>query len=121
MIISDSEYEIMTIIWKAHPVGSKEIIDEIKSKKDWSPQTVKTLINRLMKKGAIDYKKEGRLYYYFPLIEKETFLKKENSSFLKKFYNNSISQVVTHFVEQSDISKEEIEALRKILNEVDHD
>lgn len=121
MKISDSEYQVMNIIWACHPIGSKEIIEQLESKKDWTPQTIKTLINRLMTKGAIDFKKEGRVYFYSPLLDRETFLKNENKSFLKKFYNNSISQVVSHLVKESEISKDEIAALRKILDEVEND
>lgn len=54
MKISDSEYEVMKIIWGCHPIGSKEIIEQLGTIKDWTPQTVKTLINRLMKRGVID-------------------------------------------------------------------
>lgn len=119
--ISDSEFEVMKIIWSKPGVYANEIINVLKETTDWTPQTIKTLINRLLKKEVIDYRKEGRQYAYFSLIDEEDYLKKESRSFIKKFYNNSISQVVNHFVEDRKVSKDEIDALRKLLDEVEAD
>lgn len=119
--ISDSEFEVMKIIWSKPSVYANEIIDVLKETTDWTPQTIKTLINRLLKKEVIGYRKEGRQYAYFSLIDEDDYLKKESKSFIKKFYNNSISQVVNHFVEDRKVSKDEIDALRKLLDEVEVD
>lgn len=120
-VISDSEFEVMKVIWSKESAYAQEIIEVLSQSTDWSPQTIKTLINRLLKKEVIDYKKEGRQYLYFPLIKEEDYIKSENQSFIKKFYNNSISQVVNHFIDGKKVSKSEIEALRKLLDEVETD
>ena len=70
--ISDSEYIIMDIIWSKHPIGSKEIIDQLDSSQ-WTPQTIKTLINRLLKKEIIDYKKEGRFIITILYMKRMSF------------------------------------------------
>lgn len=120
-IISDGEYEIMKVIWEKHPAYAKDIIDQLGEKMNWTPQTIKTMINRLLKKEVIGYEKDGRQYAYYPLIEQELYLKSESKSFFSKFYNNSISQVVNYFVDDHKVTKEDIEALRKLLDEVDTD
>ncbi|WP_273320808.1 BlaI/MecI/CopY family transcriptional regulator [Vallitalea guaymasensis] len=115
--ISDSEYEIMKIIWKTHPIKSQEIIDLVDVHKNWSEKTIKTIINRLLKKGAIGYEKESKAYLYYPLIKEVDYRKIENQSFLKKVYNGSFNAMIVNFVKDMKLSSQEIDELKKLLDE----
>lgn len=115
--ISDGEYEIMKIIWKTHPVKSQKIIEQVDADNNWSEKTIKTMINRLLKKEAIGYKKDGKSYLYYPLIKESDYRRIENQSFLQRVYNGSLNTMFTHFIKDMKLSKEELDELKKLLDE----
>jgi BlaI family penicillinase repressor len=114
--ISDAELEIMKIIWKNSHITANNIVQQLQDKTDWKPNTVKTLINRLLKKNVIDFNKEGKEYYYYALVEEQSYINAESSSFLKKVFNGSINSMIINFVNSKKISEKEIEELKDILN-----
>ena len=67
--ISEAEHQVMKVIWNDNPITAMEIIKELTKVTDWKPNTIKTFINRLLKKGAVGYEKSGKEYNYYPLIE----------------------------------------------------
>lgn len=113
--ISNSEWEVMKIIWKHPKITSNKIIQELKNKKSWKPSTVKSLINRLLKKNVISFNKSGNEYLYFPLISKDDCIKLESKSFIDKVFNGSIKSMLLTFVKSEDISKKDIDELKSIL------
>lgn len=115
--ISESEWEVMKLLWKSNPLSSEDIIHGLSPKHSWSAQTIKTFITRLSNKGVISYKKEGRLYYYFPLFSKEEYIKYENSSFLKRVYDGALDMLLTNFLAEKELSVEELEQLENILKD----
>ncbi len=114
--ISDSEFEVMKIIWELNPIRTKEITELLSTKKDWTEQTIKTLINRLLNKDAISFKKEGRTYFYYPLIDEKDYINKESKSFLQKFYDGSLNAMFSYFIKDKNLSKSDIEELKKLLD-----
>ncbi|MCM1991961.1 BlaI/MecI/CopY family transcriptional regulator [Oceanirhabdus seepicola] len=119
--ISDSEFEVMKIIWEIHPVRAKQINELLSTKKDWTEQTIKTLINRLLKKNAISFKKEGRTYLYYPIITEKDYMNRESKSFLQKFYDGSLNAMFSYFIKDKNLSKGDIEELKKLLEESSQD
>ncbi|ARE88331.1 BlaI/MecI/CopY family transcriptional regulator [Clostridium formicaceticum] len=119
--ISDAEWEVMKLIWNDNPRTSEEIISALSPKMGWSAQTVKTLINRLLKKGIIDFEKEGRIYKYYPLISRGDYIRIENKSFLEKVYDGALSMLVSNFLEEESLSEKEIERIQKILEKKKHE
>ncbi len=79
--ISESEWEVMKLLWKSSPLTSEEIIQDLSTKHSWSAQTIKTFITRLTNKGVISYEKKGRIYYYYPLLSNDKYIKSENEFF----------------------------------------
>lgn len=114
--ISDSEWQVMKIIWQNHTVTSMEIINRLQKKTNWKAPTIKTLINRLLKKDAISFNKKGKEYYYFPIISEDECIKEESQSFLNKVFNGSLSSMVVNFVNAENLSNDEIEELKSILD-----
>lgn len=115
--ISNSEYDIMKIIWEKNPIKAQEIIEQVDLSNEWTEKTIKTMINRLLKKGAISYEKEGKAYLYYPLIKESDYIKMENNSFLKRIYNGSFNSMVVNFVKDMNLSPEEIDELKNLLDE----
>lgn len=115
--ISDSEYEVMKVIWKHYPIKANDIVEIIRPHRDWEEKTVKTLINRLMKKGIITYEKDGKAYLYVPKVSESEYKKIENRSFLKRVYDGSVKAMFSAFIKDVKLSEEEIEELKSILED----
>ncbi|AUM98163.1 BlaI/MecI/CopY family transcriptional regulator [Clostridium botulinum] len=115
--ISAAEWEVMKLLWKESPLTSEKIINSLTEKMDWSTQTVKTFITRLLKKEAIGFEKVGRAYNYYPLISEDECIKAENESFLQKVYDGAVGMLFTRFLEEETLSEEEIEELEQILKD----
>lgn len=115
--ISDSELEVMKLVWEKDSITSEEIITGLSEKMNWNPQTIKTFITRLVKKEVISYKRSGRTYYYYSLISKEEYVKSENKTFLQRLYDGAIDRLLLNFIEDEDISMEDIDKLQQILND----
>lgn len=113
--ISAAEWEVMKLLWKENPLTSEKIINSLTSKMDWSTQTVKTFITRLVKKEVIGFEKVGRTYNYYPLISEDECIKAENQSFLQKVYDGAVSMLFTKFLEEESLSEKEIEELEQLL------
>lgn len=114
--ISDSEWEVMKIIWSKEEATANEIIDNLKGKQEWKNTTIKSLINRLLNKEAIGFRKSGKEYFYYPLISEEECIKEESQSFLKKVFNGSLNEMVLNLVKSEKLTQEDINELRDILN-----
>lgn len=114
--ISDSELEVMKIIWENPDITANKIIGILENRVEWKPNTIKTLINRLLKKNAIGFNKEGKEYYYYALVDKDIYINAESESFLQRIFNGSINSMVLNFVKNKKMSDEDIEELKSILN-----
>ncbi|MBU5438104.1 BlaI/MecI/CopY family transcriptional regulator [Tissierella sp. MSJ-40] len=115
--ISESELEIMKLLWKSSPLSSNEIIDSLSDRTDWSSQTIKTFINRLLNKQVIDFEKSKKSYLYYPLISYDEYVKKENTSFLERVYDGAVDMFFSKFLEEENLSEKEIEHLEEILKQ----
>ena len=116
--ISETEWEIMRVVWAQSPVTAADIIDQL-SKDDptWHPVTAKTLLNRLVKKGALGYDLDGRAYVYKALVKERDCVNAASSSFLDRVFDGSLSTMVAHFVEHRKLSAKQVKELRKALEE----
>jgi BlaI family penicillinase repressor len=115
--IADSEWRIMKMIWKKSPQTSGGIIDQLRDTTRWNPKTVKTLLNRLVKKGALAFNKEGRIYLYYPLVDEKKCVREESRSFLNRVYDGALQPMLAAFLEEEKLSKNEIQELKRILEE----
>ncbi len=114
--ISDSELEVMKILWRMGVATSPEIIDELSKISDWSKTTIKTLLTRLVKKECVSQEKvDGALYLYKPLISEKEYKRNENENFITKLYKGSVNDMLLNFVEEKQISKSDIKKLLKMI------
>lgn len=114
--ISDSEWQIMKIVWKKSPITASEIINDLKCDSTWSSKTIHTLISRLVKKEALGIEKSSPHYLYSPLVSEEECRKEETKSFLQKVYDGSINLLISNFIKEDKLTEDEIEELQRILN-----
>ena len=113
--ISESEQLVMKAIWADNPITANRIVEVLSKATAWKPKTIKTLINRLLQKGVVGYEKTGREYHYHPLIEEDVFVKAESHSFLRRVFGGSMKPMLATMVENEDLSPEDIEDLKRIL------
>ena len=115
--ISEAEYEVMKIVWANAPISTNEVVEKLVETTTWTPKTIQSLLARLVKKGALDYDKNGRVFVYTPLVKEEEYLQKESNTFLNRFYNGMLSSMVVNFLKQDKLSQDDIQELRRILDE----
>jgi BlaI family penicillinase repressor len=115
--ISDTEWEIMRILWKKHPATASDVIEKLSSNDPtWHPKTARTLLARLVQKKALDYQTNGRAYVYSPLVSEEECIATASESFLDRVFGGSLQPMLAHFVEGRKLSEEELVELRKLLD-----
>jgi len=113
--ISDAEWEIMKLLWANHPQSANALVEALENTQHWKPKTIKTLINRLLTKQAIGFKKNGRQYLYYPKVSKDTCVQSESQSFLKKVFNGAAKPMLAAMIESDNLSLDDIEELKQIL------
>ena len=114
--VTESEYEIMKVLWKEeHPISLGEILKKL-SKTKWSRNTVGTMLVRLCEKGVVSYEQKGKSYLYYAVLKEKDYSISETKSFLMKLYDGSVGNLVASLYENKEISQEEIDSLRKIIN-----
>lgn len=116
--ISETEWEIMRVVWAKAPCSASEIIETLaQADPSWHPKTIKTYLNRLVSKKALGYCKEGRAYVYRPLVTEKESVSAASQSFLERVFGGSLRPMLAHFVEHKKLSPEEIRDLKRILEE----
>ena len=119
MQISEAESVVMEALWRRSPLGADEVVAALADSQDWQEPTIKTLLNRLLNKGAIAAEKDGRKYLYTPLLKREDWLLRESKGLLDRLFGGRIAPLVAHFSEQRKLSKKDIAELKKLIGEID--
>lgn len=115
--ISDGEWPVMKVLWERAPQTANEVVAALEKQVSWHPRTVKTLLNRLVGKGALGFEREGRMYRYYPLVEEQVCVRAASASFLDRIYDGAAQPMLAHILEREDLTPEEIAELRRILDE----
>ena len=114
--ISDAEWDVMKVVWDAEPVAASDVAAKLADQRDWHPQTVKTLLTRLVAKGALAYKAEGKRYLYRSRISREACAKRESRTFLSRVFDGAATPAVVHLITHSKFSPDELKQLRQLLD-----
>lgn len=114
--ISDAEYEVMKVIWSHAPISTNGVTEKLSNTTSWSPKTIHTLLNRLVKKKAITYNKESRVFVYTPLITQEEYLNHKSNIFLNQYFDGNLSSLMNNYIHNKKISDEELSELRRLLD-----
>ena len=115
--ISEAEWEVMKALWQRSPQTANELADAVAPPNEWNPLTVKTLINRLVRKKVIGRVKEGRAFLFHPLIRQADCAVAATESFLDRVFNGSLNPMLTYLDQQKKLSRKQIAELKRILKE----
>ena len=115
--ISESEWEVMNVLWKKAPQTATEVISALQEQIDWKPKTVRTLLDRLVHKKVIGVNKDQRVYTFFPLYSQDECQRAEAQSFIKRIYGGALKSMLVQFIQEDSLSEEDIRELHSILNE----
>jgi len=119
MRITEAESEVMRVLWQRQPMAAEEVAAALASTQAWQDATVKTLLNRLLKKGAIRAERDGRRYRYSPVLQHEAWLLGESEGLLDRLFDGRVAPLVSHFSRHRKLSGKDIADLRKLLEEID--
>jgi BlaI family penicillinase repressor len=114
--LTKAEEQIMQILWELEKGFVKDIIKHLPKPKP-AYNTVSTIIRILEKKGFVSHQAYGNTYQYFPVINKEEYTKAYLKSIVKNYFSDSFKEMVSFFTTEENISIEELEELRKMINE----
>jgi predicted transcriptional regulator len=116
--ISEAESLVMDVLWRVGmPAGSEDVVKAL-SKQKWQETTVKTLLGRLLRKGAIKASRDQRRYLYVPVLTREQWLSFESTRLLDRLFGGRVAPLVTHFGQHHRLSKQDIADLKRLIAEM---
>ncbi|MDQ2877631.1 MAG: BlaI/MecI/CopY family transcriptional regulator [Pseudomonadota bacterium] len=116
--ISDAEHAVMEVLWDESPLTAQDVVERIPAGRDWSANTVKTLLGRLLAKKAITHEADGRRYLYRPLVARKDYVETESRRLMDRLFGGKLTPLVAHLAERDALTDQdiaEIEALLKAL------
>ena len=115
--ISPAEAAVMEILWQRSPAGTDEIVTALAPHRQWHESTIKTLLNRLLRKGAIRASKEGRRNLYLPVLKREEWLSDESAGLLDRLFGGRVAPFVAHFSRHRKLTRRDVEELKRLIGE----
>jgi len=116
--ISESESLVMEVLWTRAPQTADEIAATLGPANNWQDATVKTFLNRLLKKGVIRAEYEGRRYLYSPVLQRADWVDAQSRSVLDRLFGGRVAPLVAHFSEREALSRDDIAELRKLIEKL---
>lgn len=115
--ISDAESHVMDRLWQRAPQTAEELAAELGTAQGWQPSTVKTLLNRLLYKGAIAAERDGRRFLYSAVLQRDAWQRNQSVSMIDRLFGGRLAPLVAQFASQRKLSKADIAALKALLKE----
>jgi BlaI family penicillinase repressor len=115
--ISDAEWQVMQVVWERKAATAAEVIAALSGTTGWQHRTVRTLLARLVDKGALAAEADGNRYVYRPLVSRGKCVREESRSFLQRVFGGDAAELLVHFVRDADLPPERIEELKRLLDE----
>ena len=119
MQISEAESVVMEVLWSRSPLGADDVVAALSTRSDWAEPTIKTLLNRLLKKGAIQAERDGRRYLYSPVLTRESWVASQSEGVLERLFGGRVAPLVAHFSERGKLSQDDIDELKRLIGEID--
>ncbi len=119
MQVSEAESIVMEVLWGRSPLGSDEVVAALAARSDWAEPTIKTLLNRLLKKGAIRAERDGRRYLYSPVLTRDAWVASQGEGVLDRLFGGRVAPLVAHFSERGKLSQDDIDELKRLIGEID--
>ena len=106
----------MLVLWNQSPVTETEIVERLTAAKGWSSSTARTLLRRLVKKGAVTLDPQNRPYQYKPEVSRAECVQRESESFLRRVFSGEPASMLLHFVERTNLSADDVKRLKRVLS-----
>ena len=119
--ISDSEFIVMEVLWRQHPLTAEMVIDATAVKNNWKGNTVRTLLNRLLKKGAISAERIDRKNYYAPALSRDLVVGSKSETFLKQLFDGRLAPFVSHLSKGNQLSADDVAELKLLIKSLEDD
>lgn len=119
MQISEAESVVMEVLWSGSPRSSEDVIAELARDHDWQVSTIKTLLGRLVKKGAVRAEKDGRRFSYSPVLTRDAWVHGQSTSLLERVFDGRLAPLVAHFTEKHKLSRKDIAEVKRLLEDLD--
>ena len=119
MQVSEAESVVMEVLWSRSPLGADDVVAALSARSDWAEPTIKTLLNRLLKKGAIQAERDGRRYLYSPVLTRESWVASQSEGVLERLFGGRVAPLVAHFSERGKLSQDDIDELKRLVGEID--
>ncbi len=117
--ISEAESRVMDVLWQRAPQTSGEIVAILAEPTGWHEKTIRTLLNRLLGKGAISASKDGRRYLYSPRLRREDWQQLESRSLLDRVFGGKVAPLLAHFSQHEELTAKDLAELRKLIDAID--
>lgn len=121
MRITEAESQVMEALWRNSPLSADQIVADVTARQPWGEATVKTLINRLLKKKALKSERVDGRHQYRALVDRAAYVQAESQSLLDRLFGGELSPLVAHFANQRALKPEEVARLRKLIEELPKD
>ena len=118
--VSDAEAMVMEVLWDSSPRSAEEVIAALAESTGWAEPTIKTLLNRLLNKGAVSALKDGRRYLYSPVLRREAWVQQQSEGLLARLFGGRVAPLVAHFSERGQLSAADIAELKRLVSELDN-
>ncbi len=115
MQLTKTEEELMNHLWKLEKAFMKDLLDAYPEPKP-ATTTIATLLKRMTDKGFVGYTLFGNSREYFPLVKKKDYFSKHVNGLIKHFFNDSASQFASFFTKETNLTKEELEDLKALID-----
>jgi predicted transcriptional regulator len=121
MRITAAESQIMEALWRHGAMTTEEIVARVGPAQAWAEGTVRTLINRLMRKKAIKGERDGARFAYRPLVRREDYVLSESQGLLDRLFEGEVTPLVAHFARHRALTPEDVKRLKALIAEIDDD
>ena len=116
--ISPSEWAVMEALWETSPQTASEVCRVLRPTSNWAENTVRTLLTRLVEKGALKtVKNRSGTKTFRPAVSRDAVVKAESKSFSQRLFRGAAKPLITHFVQNSELTEEDVAELKRILDE----
>ena len=117
--ISEAESRVMDVLWQQSPQASEDIATALHRATGWHENTVRTLLNRLARKGAVRAQRDGRRYLYSPVLTREQWQAQESSSLLDRVFGGRVAPLLAFFSRSEALSAKDVSELRALIERIE--
>ncbi|MEO7655240.1 MAG: BlaI/MecI/CopY family transcriptional regulator [Sphingomicrobium sp.] len=116
--VSESELEVLKLLWEESPLAAADLAERIPPTRSWSLATVKTLLARLVEKGAVSTVSQGRRFLYSPALDRDTLSTRDAGNLVDRLFGGRVSPLVAQLAEERDLDSKDLDALEALIRKL---